>query len=274
MTQIILTRSSFTICAVYIFVYTLTAVDAVQAQPPITNTPIPVSIPTQAPTSTPLPAGGVPVEVSPSPTFTPTESLPNVTMVSVAAPGTALVRDAPENGSVIGTLSDDLTYQVTGQYFSWIEFQFGNSPTGRAWVYIDNVSLAGDLNSIPFADPNAQVAQQSPADIATATALVFFQTPGVAETATAQARVLEAPTESNEPVTGNSEFQPTYTPPADIVQLRPTTSNDESLSVETANTVVDDTLSSIAQGDIPPVLPIIALGIVGLLGLGIGMLRR
>lgn len=246
------------------------------AQPRITNTPISVNIPTSAPTSTPEPPGGAPPEVSPSPTFTPTEPLPNVTMISIAAPGAGLVRDFPEDGAVIGSLQSDLTYQVTGQYFSWIEFQFGNSPTGRAWTFIENVSLAGNLNEIPFIDPEARaVAQQSPEEIATATALVFFQTPGVAETATAQARILEAPTQESDASDTISEFPPTYTPPADIVALSVIDPEDTSLlPVTTNNTLVDSTLQSIAEGNIPPILPIATLGILGAFGMLIGLIRR
>ncbi|MEL7435575.1 MAG: hypothetical protein AAFN11_16625 [Chloroflexota bacterium] len=246
------------------------------AQPRITNTPINVSIPTTAPTSTPEPPGGAPPEVSPSLTFTPTEPLPNVTMISIAAPGAGLIRDFPQDGAVIGSLQSDLTYQVTGQYFSWIEFQFGNSPTGRAWTYIENVSLAGNLNEIPFIDPEARAAsQQSPEEIATATALVFFQTPGVAETATAQARILEAPTQDSNASDTISEFPPTYTPPADIVALQPTSDSDISaLAINSNNTVVNTTLESIAEGNIPPILPIAVLGLFGVLGLLIGLIRR
>lgn len=248
----------------------------VQAQPRITLTPNSVVIPTIAPSATPQPAGqSNNFEVSPSPTFTPTEPLPNVTMVSIAPQGGGIIRDFPETGANIGFLSTSETYQVTGQYFSWIEFQYSGSASGRAWTFIQNVQLAGNLAEIPFIDPNNQPAQLSPEENATATAVALLQTPSVAETATAQARLLSTEVANAESGNqGNQVLNPTYTPPADIVILRPTTApNIQPTVVEQVN-FIDNTLDSVTQGDIPPFLPILGLAIFGIIGILLSALIR
>ena len=140
-----------------------------QAQPRITNTAIPVVIPTTAPTDTPQPAGNPVVEASPSPTFTPTQPLPDARLISVANSGTALIRDFPEDGTILGVLQDNTEYQVLGQYFSWYQIQLATAPDGRAWVYFEDIRVSGNLEEIPFIDPNVQPVQFSEQDLATGT---------------------------------------------------------------------------------------------------------
>lgn len=245
-----------------------------QAQPRITNTAVPVVIPTTAPTNTAQAFSNIVVEASPSPTFTPTQPLPDARLISIAASGTALVRDFPETGTILGVLQDNTDYQVLGQYFSWYQIQYSIAPDGRAWVYFADIRVSGNLEDIPFADPNVEPAQFSAQDFATATALVLFQTPGFAETATAESRVLEIDeTEINLNDTGNGRLA-TYTPPAEIIVLQATSVPNVQPSPIAEADLLETTRASLASGNIPPILPIIGLFIFGLLGLLIARVRK
>lgn len=240
------------------------------AQPRITSTPVPVIIPTLTAT-VPGSAGGF-VEASPSPTFSPTPELPDARLVAIVPPGDALVRDFPENGEVIGFMETNREYQVIGQYFSWYQIQYAGSPDGRGWVYIETIRLSGQLDQIPFIDPNAQSSASSFEDNQTQTALALFETPGVAETATAAARILTLPAESD--LESTSQFPPTYTPPADIVQRPATLDPDAEPTATPASAAVQTAISSVAERGLPPIVPILALGVFGLLGLLISLIRR
>lgn len=244
------------------------------AQPRITNTPVPVVIPTTAPTEPPQAQGNNFVEASPSPTFTPTQPLPDARLISVAASGTALIRDFPENGAVVGVLADNTEYQVLGQYFSWYQIQLPSAPENPAWVYFEDIRISGNLNEIPAVDPNVQPAQLSEQDIATATALFLLQTPSNAQTATAESRIIEIPEAELEQPGSTSEFAPTYTPPAEIVQLRPTVPPNVAFTATPQLDVLDATFQTVRTGNIPPIFPILGLGLFGLLGLLVASIRR
>ena len=244
------------------------------AQPRITNTPVPVVIPTIAPTDPPQAQGNTFVEASPSPTFTPTQPLPDARLISIAASGTALIRDFPENGAVVGVLEDNTEYQVLGQYISWYQIQLPSAPQNPAWVYFADIRLSGNLDEIPAVDPNVQPAQLSEQDIATATALFLLQTPSNAQTATAESRIIEIPEQELTQVGSTSEFLPTYTPPAEIVQLRPTVAPNVALTPTPQLDVLDATFQTVRTGNIPPILPILGLGLFGLFGLFVASIRR
>lgn len=242
----------------------------VSAQPRITNTPIPVIIPTL--TVTIAGSDGRFVEASPSPTFTITPELPNVILIAIVSPSDALVRDFPETGEVIGFLESSRDYQVIGQYFSWIQIQFSGSPTGRAWVYIETIRMTGNLDEIPFIDPDSLPAENSFEDNQTQTAIALFQTPGVADTATANARILTLPAEAD--VRTTSEFLPTYTPPAEIVERQATVDPNAVSSPTPENIAVQTVLASVTESGVPPFVPILALGLFGIIGLMISRIRR
>jgi hypothetical protein len=227
------------------------------AQPRITNTPIPVIIPTLTAT---IPGGdGRFVEASPSPTFTLTPQLPDARLVAIVPPGEALVRSSPENGEIIGYMESGRDYQVTGQYFSWFQIQFAASPSGRAWVYIETIRVSGALDEIPYIDPAS-------------VPVVLFETPGFVETATEQARILTLPVEESHDVT--SEFAPTYTVPAEIVQRPATLAPNVEASATPENIAVQTAISTVAEEGIPPIVPILVLGLFGTFGLLIALIRR
>jgi hypothetical protein len=242
----------------------------VSAQPRITNTPIPVIIPTL--TATVPSSDNRFVEASPSPTFTATPELPNAKLVAIVPPSEALVRDFPESGEIIGFLETNREYQVTGQYFSWYQIQFADSPTGRAWVFFQTIRVTGNLEEIPPIDPNSAPAASSFEDNQTQTAVAIFQTPGIAETATAQARILTLPAEEGSG--SSSEFLATYTAPADIVPRQATTDPNALPSPTSENIAVQTVLTSVAENGVPPFVPILALGLFGILGLIISLIRR
>jgi len=243
----------------------------IHAQPRITNTTVNVVIPESTATSPPQNNGFV--EASPSPTFTPTPPLPDARLVSIAASGTALIRDFPENGTVLGVLQDNTQYQVLGQYFSWYQIQLTTVPQGFGWVYYEDVQVSGDFTTIPAIDPNAQSVELSQQDIATQTAQVLFQTPGFAETATAESRVLEVPQETVNP-NSDSEFPATFTPPADMVELQPTSLPDARPTQQPQVDIVNATIESVRSGNVPPLLIIIGLALFGTLGILISSVRR
>lgn len=246
----------------------------VQAQPRITNTPSDVTLPEITATSPPQSANNV-AEASPSPTFTPTEPLPNARLISVAASGTALIRDFPEDGAVLGVLQDNTEYQIMGQYFSWYQIQLSTAPNGLAWVYFEDVQINGDLTTIPAVDPNVQPAQLSAQDLQTATAQALFQTPGFAETATAESRIIElSEEESQAQVASTNEFPPTYTPPAEINALQATAIPNLQATPIIDSNIIDSITDSVAEGNIPPLLTILALAVFGTLGMLIASVRR
>lgn len=246
--------------------------EPVKAQAVQTNTPVPVVIPENSPTA--ANQGGF-IEASPSPTFTPTEEPPNVYAEADpnVAIGDTLVRDFPDSGAILGILIAGQQYPVYGQYFSWILIEYPTAPNQRAWVYFETVRLFGDIGSIPYvAEDAAQPRELSADDIATETAIVLFQTPGYAETATANSRVIVIEETVAAPTEGDL---PTYTPPADPVQRRPTLDpNAPPSPTPEAAQVVGSAVEIVLSGNIPPIAPILGLLVFGLLGLGISRIRR
>jgi hypothetical protein len=244
------------------------------AQPLITNTPVDIVIPEISPTTANL--GGSFIEASPSPTFTPTPEPPNVYAEADpnVAIGDTLVRDFPESGAILGILIAGQQYPVYGQYFSWILIEYATAPNQRAWVYFETVRLFGDIGSIPYVAENAaQPLQFSADDFATQTAVVLFQTPGYAETATASSRIIVIEEETIiAPTDGDL---PTYTPPAEINQRQPTLDpNALPTATPEAAQVVGTALETAFSGIIPPIAPILALLGFGALGLIISRIRR
>jgi hypothetical protein len=245
---------------------------AIAQEPLITSTPVDVSYPEISPTSANL--SGSFIEASPSPTFTPTPEPPNVYAEAdpAVAIGDTLVRDFPENGTIIGILQAGVQYPVYGQYFSWILIEYESAPNQRAWVYYETVRLFGDIGSIPYvAEDAAQPRQQSAEDIATQTAIVFYQTPGNAEAATESSRIIVIE-ETVLPTVGNL---PTYTPPAEMNPRQPTLDpNAPPTATPQAAEVVESALETVVSGNVPPIAPILGLFIFGCLGLLISWLRR
>lgn len=267
-------RDHVIIALLTILVIVLSKVSVSDAQPRVTNTPIPVVIPSAAPTQTPRDPNNLPLEVSPSPTVTPTQPLPNAFAIPVASSGSALIRDFPESGEVIGILVSDTSYQILGRYISWYQIRLDNDPNRPAWVYYQDIQINGNVQDIPDINPEDQPANRSPQENASATAAAFLQTPGVIETLTAEARFIEI--ESTDSASSNTVNgrPPTYTPPAEIIRLQPTVAEETRLSDSSDQTLIQASLDNIAQGNIPPIAPILALTLIGTLGIIISLIRR
>jgi hypothetical protein len=235
----------------------------VQAQVRISDTPVPVLIPS----STPLPTD----IAAPTATPLPTEALEDTTrIVARVNPGDINVRDEPDTaGERLGSMETDREYPATGRYFNWIQFQYDEGQ--QAWVYADLVSVVGALSDVPVVDPYSTPTANPQQSIGTGTAQARLQAPGGAQTATAESRVLSVPTQSAEQSDG---YPPTYTPPSDIVERNPTSEPGLMLSPTPAAGLLEDTVLSVREGRLPPVIPIFLLSGFGLLGLIVAVIRR
>ena len=120
---------------------------------------------------------------------------------------------------------------------------------------------------LPTDDPAVQSATETQA--------VITQTPGGLLTATANARIIPAPVavegsnilESTEEVGAISPL-PTFTYPPDI--LTPAVTSE---TASTPTTSPDVLPASVSDG-VPPIVPILLLGGLGLLGLAVSSIRR
>jgi hypothetical protein len=230
----------------------------------ITDTPVPVNLPdiqSVQPTNVLL--------STPTTTPTATPELPSVLLQAIDTPQNINVRDYPDViGAYLGSLEPEEQYEVTGRFFSWYQFRYETAPDGLGWVFGQSVRIIGDDSDIPIIDPDAA---PTPVEDPTLEAQLRLLTPDVANTATASARILSVPTDE---FFGNGQqFPPTYTPPPDVVALAPTQSIGLQASPTPPSSLIDATIESVASGDIPPILPILGLGVFGLLGLLISLIR-
>jgi hypothetical protein len=227
-----------------------------------TSTPVQINLSPVAPG-----AGEQPIDAAPTPTRTPTEA----GIALLEAKEFANVRAEPSTDSAqLGQIRIGETYNVMGRYVSWILFQFPSSPTGTGWVFGDLVNLTGNVDGIPEVDPFAQGTNVDNTALgATATQDILTQTPGGILTATIQARQVQpgAPTPT---VGGTREILPTFTYPPGIVAIAPTSGVPVSATETNPNVFVPSTSSE----GVPPIVPILVLGGVGLLGLAVSSLRR
>ncbi|MFN8451726.1 MAG: SH3 domain-containing protein [Anaerolineae bacterium] len=246
----------------------LGAVGAVYADPVVqvpTETPAVINLSpvTQA-------AGEQPVGDNAGATATRTPTPEGVALLE--AKEFANVRAEPSTESAqLGTIRVGETYNVIGRYVSWIQFEYPSSPNGRGWVYGELVNLSGNIANIPDIDPySAGVALDSASSGATATQNIITQTPGGVLTATAISRQSSAPGAATPTDSGTRAPEPTYTYPPGMVALAPTAG-----FAQTTDTSGEPTVAPASSGDsLPPIVPILILGGLGLFGLAISALRR
>ncbi len=209
----------------------------------------------------------------PTPTWTQTP--PGVAILE--AKDFANVRADPSTDSAqLGTIHAGEKYNVIGRYVSWIEFQFNSSPTGKGWVFGDLVNLTGNLDNIPNIDPYADGSAGAGIDPnaanSTATQSILTQTPGGVLTATAISQLL-APAGTSVAATdsGTREIEPTFTFPPGMVAIAPT----QGAPLPTDPATGQTPLTSPDDGNVvPPIVPILVLGGLGILGLAVSALRR
>jgi SH3 domain-containing protein len=206
----------------------------------------------QFPTATLTQLGG--------PTATPSRT-PTLTPVSAQALGTPTnLRSGPGlNFDIVGVLSTGDTVPIIGRSvtFPWYVVAWAEGPNGQAWVFAQLIQVIGDITTVPVIDPPEVPTTDPTRAILDATATAILQTPGGAETVTAQAFFLPTGIYTVTPGAGyGGGILPTFTPPPPIDQL-------DALPPPPA-----------AGGGIAPAVIIIALGALGLLMLGLGLLRR
>jgi hypothetical protein len=236
---------------------------AVHAQELITSTPVRIQIPDQA-----APA----VELISSPTITRTPTASAVMVSAKEGAGEVNVRAEPDiEADRLGAIRAGEFYPVLGRYFRWIQFQYDTSPNGRGWVFDELVDITGDESTIPDLSQEVVPTQDPAIAAGTQTQEAVTQTPGGILTITAETRILPMPGVDNSLVITSdvgAQVLPTFTYPPDIVAVAPTD------VAEIINTTSPEAPPFEVPNNVPPILPIIALGAGGLLGLVVSSLRR
>ena len=236
--------------------------DGLAAQPP-TATPAPLSIASPVP-SVEEAAPGLGATV----TWTPTPE----GQVMIEALDVANVRaDADPNAAQLGQIRSGEQYTATGRYFEWIQFQF--EPNRRGWVFGQLVSVTGNIANLPEIGIDTVV--EDTEEVAFTEELeLLTQTPGGLLTATVIARqnATTGNTPANADLPAGAGGMPTFTYPPGLVAggIAPTQDANSAIPTSVSAPPVAETTS----GGLPPIVPILALGGLGLLGLAIGVLRR
>ncbi len=222
------------------------------AQAP-TATPQPVNLSTRAPDSVP--------DSQATATRTPTPE----GQIFIEAREFANVRAQPDTTAAqLGQIANGERYVALGRYFQWIQFEYETSPTGRGWVFGDLVDVIGDVTQIPeVTDPGALAPDQAEID-AVGTQAAVTLTPGGLLTATADSRFAAL----GQATLAGPFILPTFTYPPGIV-LVPTLA--DPLPDATPEPQPASTASS---GALPPIVPVLLIGGLGVLGLVISALRR
>lgn len=239
----------------------------VSAQP---ATPIPVNPPTATATLPP------PTDI---PTGTPTSQGP--ASAQALTEGTN-VRSQPDiEGERVGAIGPNATYPVLGRRFEWYQINFPEAPGGTGWVHQSVVTILGDpalipdfsLENLPTEDSvianaraTADAITATPGGFLTATALAQ-QTPEGIFTAASGLPGVVAPLPGGTafsgapPSFGDAANMPTYTFPA---QTPTPLDLNEFFARGDRN----------SAGGMPPIMPILALGSVGLVGVLISFMRK
>lgn len=234
-------------------------------------TPVQVA---QVPTETPAELNLQPIQ-QPTADFAQATATRTPTPVGVAlleAKEFANVRAEPSTDAAqLGTIRVGETYNVIGRYVSWIQFEYRDSPTGRGWVFGELVNLSGNVENIPEIDPFSSSNAVDEASFgATSTQSILTQTPGGILTATVAAQQQSQPGAVTATPQGIGDILPTFTYPPGMVAIAPTAGiaqTDDAGAPQTA-------APAISSNEVPPLVPIVILGAVGLLGLVISSFRR
>ena len=210
--------------------------------------------PVRANLVTPTPEGAQALAPTITPSFTPTP-LPAARLQALQSAGNVNVRALPDiESDLLGAIAHGALYPVLRNYYRWYELSFELSPTGRAWVYGDLVTIEGDPSQIERIDnldavispgsetlsddENADLPGANPRNIEIST---------VEADAASIVEVIEAT-----PL-------PTYTPPA----TQPSFAHQRQVVESSEPRLLD----------LPPLVPILALAGLGFVGLIISLLR-
>ena len=187
-------------------------------------------------------------------------------MLEALSDDTNVRGDADISAAVVGKMYPGFKYPIIGKLFKWYYIEFPDSPSGTGWVYEDVVTVTGDPALITAYDPSTRP-DVDPAILANQqTADAITLTPGLAFTITAQSQI--TPTgilatsagEGQGDVPGSDGRLPTFTFPPYTLTPVPVPQTPP--------------VAATQAGGIPPLLPILGLGALGLMGLLIALLRR
>lgn len=227
----------------------------------------------QPPTATPAPlniASPVPPIEEIAPGATPTWTATPEGQVLIEALDVANVRaDADPNAAQMGQIRSGEQYTATGRYFEWIQFQF--EPNRRGWVFGQLVNVTGNITNLP--ELGVDMVEENTEEVAATEELMLLtQTPGGLLTATAAARQNTAGGSLPANIDLPSGMMPTFTYPAGLVAGGTAPTQDPNNAIPTV--VSAPPVNETTTGGIPPIVPILAFGSIGLLGLLISAIRR
>jgi hypothetical protein len=223
-------------------------------------------------------------QASPTPTPGGVINLPTATATLIGGPTSTPSRTPPPAQVIARTIGDPITnlraapgtnadievyaelppgtdLPLMGRWlgFDWYLVAWQAAPGGTAWVYAPLVVVIGDITTVPAVTPLPQATIDPVLQAAGETATVQFQTPGAAETATAQAVVGPSGVFTTTPEGGGgfNAIEPTFTQPSPI-------NAQDGFNTGTAE----------QRSGIPPAVIIISMGGMGLLTLIVGLIRR
>lgn len=210
----------------------------------------------QLPTATSTLVGG--------PTATPSRT-PTLTPVLAEALGDINLRSGPGlDFDIVGELTAGNTVPIIGRsvQYPWLQVSWAEAPSGTAWVYEQLVRVIGDITTIPIVDAPELPTIDPTQAVIQATATVLLQTPGAAETATATA--FFAPTgvytfTPGGPAAAAPGVNPTFTPPEPY---------------QPVETLLPPNQPPSEQSGPAPAVVIVALGLMGVLTIVMGLIRR
>lgn len=259
-----------TIAAALVGLITLSATTAAQ-QP--TATPVQVRIAS----ITPIPDAATPTATPAANISAPVQTNDRILLEPISEVN---VRSSPEitEDNRIGAIRAGERYVVLGSYFSWLQFQYDQVPSGRAWVYRDLVEIIqGDEAAIPVIELGATPTEDTAVAAATQTQAAILEAPGGALTVTAQSRIIQLPEGTaaagqNQAIIPDQETAlPTYTYPPNI-SLRPTGTAQPGGVAAGARPPSSGALNP-TPTDFPPIYVILGLGALGILGLAVTLTR-
>jgi hypothetical protein len=206
------------------------------------------------PTSLPLPSTQQPEFLLATATATP------LSQVLLEALSEANVRAQPDTESErLGTIRPGDTYPVLGRYFRWFQFQYNQSPTGVGWVFDELVRIIGDESTILDL---TEATPQSPRE-------EISLTPDPNQIALP---VFSAATTSFLPTQISTvSVLPTYTFPPNLGAIGSSPVNSQ-LLLTPEDEVTEIQITS-RNNPLPPILPILVLGGLGIVGLLISTRR-
>lgn len=230
---------------------------AVNASPGYQATPPPA--PVTFPTLTAPAANALATE---TPTRTPTEAPP---VQAEAIDGAVNVRAAPDiEAPRLGSINPGETYPILGRAEGtlWLRIRFPESPDGTGWVFEQVVNIIGDAGDIAIIPLSGEATIDIGSVAGTQTVEALAQTPGALATSTAQAFATGVIEGNNQAVTVvDLGPGPTFTYPADA------------MSIATPQ-IPRSGATAPSETGLPPIIPVLVLGVLGGAGLLVGFLRR